>query len=133
MTLIEHCLDQVAAVRESASDPKAAYVIRSRLERLLLTCTRVTAERLGQTRPDLPGPIDASDAPADVQRFAAACDILYDLSSSLCRPSESFDTRWDEAWLRISPALDELEALLESQRARRAAHPAPGGGTSESA
>ncbi len=115
MTSIEHCLDQVAAVRESASDPKAAYVIRSRLERLLLTCARLTAERSGLTKPDVPGPI-APRAPADVQGVAAACDTLYDLSSSICRPSESFDTRWDEGWARISPALNELERLLESQR-----------------
>jgi len=115
MTSIEHCLEQVAAVRESASDPKAAYVIRSRLERLLLTCARVTAERSGLTKPDVPGPVATSNTPADVQRLAAACDTLYDLSSSICRPSESFDTRWDEGWSRISAALDKLERLLESQ------------------
>ena len=125
MTSIMHCLDQVAAVRESATDPKAAYVIRSRLERLLLSCARVTAECSGLTKPDVPGPIATSAASADVRRLAAACDTLYDLSSSICRPSESFDARWDEGWSCISPALDELERLLESQRATRAAHPEP--------
>jgi hypothetical protein len=116
MSSIEHCLKQVAAVRQSASDPKAAYVIRSRLERLLLSCARVTADRSGLTKPDVPGPVDMSNGHADIQRLAAACDTLYRLSSSICRPSESFDTRWDEGWSRISPALDEVERLLESQR-----------------
>lgn len=67
--------------RSVVSHSRVPYVIRSRLERLLLTCARVTAERSGLTKPDVPGPVATSDAPADVQRLETACDALYDLSS----------------------------------------------------
>jgi hypothetical protein len=116
MTGIEQCLVQVAAVRQSASDPKAAYLIRSRLERLLLSCARVIAQRSDIVKPDLPGPVATADLTEDVQSLADACETLYRLSSSICRPSEALDARWDEGWSRISPALDELERLLVSQR-----------------
>lgn len=116
MSSIEQCLVQVAAVRESASDPKAAYLIRSRLERLLLSCARAIAERADLVTPDLPGPVATANLTADLQRLAEACDALYRLSSSICRPSEARDARWDEGWTRISPALDEVERLLASQR-----------------
>jgi hypothetical protein len=115
MSSIEQCIEQLDAVRESASEPQAAYVIRSRLERLLLSCARVTAERVGSAGPELPrrvGQLPA--ASAEVRRLASACDALHDLTGSICRPSESLDTRWAEGWSRISPALDELESTLRS-------------------
>jgi hypothetical protein len=93
MPSIEQCLEQVTAVREAAVDPKAAYVIRSRLERLLLSCAGVS-----QT--------------SGIEGISTACDKLHELSASVCRPSESLDVRWDEGWSQMRPALDELEALL---------------------
>ena len=116
MTLIEQCLQQVAAVRDSASDPRAAYVIRSRLERLMLTCARAASEASGLPKPELPQPTPAvRQAPSGARSLVAASSKLYDLSSSICRPSESFDARWDEGWPPISRALDELEAVLRTQ------------------
>ena len=116
MTLIEQCLEQVAAVRDSASDPRAAYVIRSRLERLMLTCARAAAEASGLPKPELPQltPV-VPQVPPGARSLVAASSKLYDLSSSICRPSESFDARWDEGWPPISRALDELEGVLRTQ------------------
>jgi hypothetical protein len=115
MSSIEQCIEQLDAVRESALDPRAAYVIRSRLERLLLSCARVTAERVGSTEPEMPGRVgQLLSAPSEVRRLAGACDTLHDLAGSVCRPSESLDARWEDGWSRISPALDELEAILRS-------------------
>jgi hypothetical protein len=116
MTLIEQCLDQVGAVRQAAADPKAAYVIRSRLERLMLSCARLTSSSRVAS-PDIPG-ITKAQASSDVEDIAAACDKLFELSASICRPSESLDVRWDEGWSRISPALAELERLLIDERGK---------------
>src|SRR5438093_12863990 len=84
MTLIEQCREQVRAVREAAQDPKAAYVIRSRLERLLLSCAAVIAAGSGQAEPDQPRAFGKiPEAPADIRELASACDALYGLSSSI--------------------------------------------------
>ena len=117
MSSIEHCLDQLEAVRDSSTDPRAAYVIRSRLERLLLSCARLAAAMNALPEPDMPrlvGQVPGSSE--DARNLARACDALHDLSGSICRPSESLDVRWDEGWSRISSALDQLEVVLRSQR-----------------
>jgi hypothetical protein len=87
MSSIEQCIEQLEAVRDSASDPRAAYVIRSRLERLLVSCARVIAKRVGSREPEMPhrvGQLPA--APAEVRQLAVACDCFarskrLDLSS----------------------------------------------------
>lgn len=116
MSLIEQCTEQLDAVRDSAADPSAAYVIRSRLERLLLSCARLAAAMNGSQAPDMPHPIGNVPVGAeDARKLARACDTLHDLTGSICRPSEALDMRWDEGWARISAALDQLEAVLRSQ------------------
>jgi hypothetical protein len=116
MSSIEQCIRQLDAVREAAVDPRAAYVIRSRLERLLLSCARLTSDLRGSAKPDMPRHIGVSAADSsDVRKIAAVCNALHDLTGSICRPSESLDVRWDEGWARISAALDELESVLHSQ------------------
>jgi hypothetical protein len=117
MSSIEQCLAQVDSVRDAAADPRAAYVIRSRLERLLLSCARLAAAMNAALEPDMPRPIGELPAsPEDGRRLARACDTLHDLTGSICRPSESLDVRWDDGWSRVSSALDQLEAVLRSQR-----------------
>jgi hypothetical protein len=101
MTSIKQCIEEVEAVREAASDPKAAYVIRSRLERLLLSCRRVVAEQ--------------GDGGSHAKELIDATDALFEVSSMICRPSESLDSRWEEGWARIEPRLHELEATLRAQ------------------
>jgi hypothetical protein len=117
MSSTEHCIEQLDAVRDAAADPRAAYVIRSRLERLLLSCARLIAEENAPSAPpDMPRalcllPNDANH----VRALAAACNELHDLTGVICRPSESLDARWESGWLRIEAALDRLEAVLRSQ------------------
>jgi len=111
MPSIERCLEQLDAVRDAATDPRAAYVIRSRLERLLLSCGRLAAGTNGTGTPDMPRHIEGVRVAA-ARDLASACNVLHDLTGSICRPSESLDVRWDEGWLRISAALDRLEAAL---------------------
>ena len=114
MSSIELCINQLEAVRDAAADPRAAYVIRSRLERLLLSCARLVAELNTTAMPDMPQRIvDTSSGPR-THELAEACNALHDLARSICRPSESLDVRWDEGWRRISAALDRLETLLRA-------------------
>jgi hypothetical protein len=114
MPSIESCIQQLEAVRDAAADPGAAYVIRSRLERLLLSCARVVAESNHNALPDMPRSIEGVGGVA-ARELAEACNVLHDLSGSICRPSESLDARWEEGWRQISAALDRLEAVLRSQ------------------
>jgi hypothetical protein len=116
MSSIEQCIDEIAAVRQAAVDPKAAYVIRSRIERLLLSCARLIAERSHQLGPEQPSRVGDTSAPRNSREIAKASDALSDVSSLICRPSESLDSRWDEGWSRIEPKLDQLEKALASQR-----------------
>jgi hypothetical protein len=119
MSSIEQCIRQLDAVREAAVDPRAAYVIRSRLERLLLSCARLTSDLSGLAEPDIPRRLGViATASGDVRKIAAACNALHDLTGTICRPSESLDVRWDEGWGRISVALDELESVLHSHSRR---------------
>ncbi|HEY8644448.1 MAG TPA: hypothetical protein VIL77_01055 [Gaiellaceae bacterium] len=116
MSSIEQCIEQLEAVRKSAVDPRAAYVIRSRLERLLLSCARLTAEMNASPEPDMPHRlVELAAQPESARKLAAACDAVHELTGSICRPSESLDVRWDEGWSRISSALDELDSVLQSQ------------------
>jgi hypothetical protein len=117
MSSIEQCLAQLDSVRDSAADPRAAYVIRSRLERLLLSCARLAAAMNAAPEPDMPCPIgELPVSPENARSLARACGTLHELTGSICRPSESLDVRWDEGWSRVSSALDQLEAVLRSHR-----------------
>jgi hypothetical protein len=128
MSSIEHCIEQLDAVREAAADPGAAYVIRSRLERLLLSCARVVAQMSACAEPELPQRVlDYPYSTGQAHALAEACNTLHDLAGSICRPSESLDVRWEEGWRRISAALAHLEGVLAaSNNAPEAALPLPG-------
>jgi hypothetical protein len=104
MTSIEQCIDELLAVRSAAADPKAAYVIRSRLERLGLSCHRAAAEQ-------------SADCP-DPRTLVHVTDALLDVSAAICRPSESLDARWEAGWAQIAPKLDELETILSQGAAQ---------------
>jgi hypothetical protein len=112
MSTIERCIEQLEAVRDAAADPGAAYVIRSRLERALLSCGRLVAEMSDNSAPVMPGLIATTTARDAAKRLANACNTVHDLTASICRPSESLDARWEDGWCRIASALDQLEAEL---------------------
>lgn len=110
-------LRQIRDVRESADDPRAAYLIRSRLRRALLSCARQTAKAQGVSAPQYPGPWTVvEDAPADIREIVASCSRIYERSQRLCQPSESFDVRWKEGWALLGRDLDRLEELLRSRQ-----------------
>jgi hypothetical protein len=114
MASIDECLTRIDDVVSAAADPRAAYLIRSRLRRAILSCARLVAETHGTPKPDIPGVFatppesDASDA-----RVIALCNSIFFSAQELCQPSESFDVRWEAGWALLGAVLDDLrEALI---------------------
>jgi len=114
MTTLLEAADRLSAVREAAGDPRAAYLIRSRLCRALLTCARGVAERQGLEKPVLPGQwVLNRDAPQELQDVVRLCRSIYQNAEHLCQPSESFDVRWEDGWSELQRDLAQLEDALQ--------------------
>ena len=100
-----HSDDVVAA----AADPQAAYLIRSRLRRAILSCARLVADTHGAPKPDVPGLFAAPpDAGASDDRVIALCNRIFFSAQELCQPSESFDVRWEHGWALLRKELGDL-------------------------
>lgn len=114
MIITEHCLREIAKIRDVAQGVDAAYVARSRIGRLTLALTRIVAKKAGMSIPDRPGPIVVpNEAPHTVRELANICNALLETSRVLCQPSEPLENRWREGW---SSLLDQLNALEISLR-----------------
>lgn len=106
---------QLDAVRSAARDPGAAYLIRSRLRRVLLACARQVAEAQELEKPVFPGQWALSEsANAELVEIVDACRRVHQRSQQLCAPSESFDVRWEEGWRLLGADLDFLQDRLEA-------------------
>jgi hypothetical protein len=113
MIIIEHCLREIAKVRDVAQGIDAAYVARSRIGRLTLALTRIVAKQAGMSIPDRPGPIVVPDhALHTALELANICNNLLETSRLLCQPSEPLDNRWREGWSTLLEQLDVLEIKL---------------------
>jgi hypothetical protein len=109
----DRCRRQLAQVRESASSSDAAYVARTRLKRLVLTCTRMIARDCGLQEPVLPVCIDVQPTFDDRSReISASCTRLLESAEILCQPSEPLDARWKSGWASVNSELDHLDQLL---------------------
>jgi hypothetical protein len=115
MVSSDTCVKRIDNVVASAADPRAAYLIRSRLRRAILSCARLVAESHGSQKPELPGVFAAPPgAPPLDRRIIALCNRILLGARELCQPSESFDVRWEEGWALLSVEFDDLrEALIE--------------------
>lgn len=117
MTASSTVIDQVDSVCEAAADPQGAYLIRSRLRRMLLNCARQVAELQGVQKPVYPGQwVVVPGAPDEIQKVMAVCRRVYQRSEHLCQPSESFDVRWEDGWRELSADLENLQNLLSRLR-----------------
>jgi hypothetical protein len=114
MSTLSESIEHLAAVRDAATDPRAAYLIRSRLRRALLSCARGIAERQRLEKPVLPGQWSVTaDAPPEICEVVALCRRIYRESEHLCQPSESFDVRWQDGWRTLQRDLAQLNVALE--------------------
>jgi hypothetical protein len=109
------------AVHTAAADPDGAYVLRSRVRRLVLACTRGVAEQEGLERPMAPGPFVSRVRDPSSARICRACNLLYSRTESLCQPSEPLDDRWRRGWDDAEAALSELAHAIRSRREEAAA------------
>lgn len=115
MATSEQCLEQLDDVYEAARDPSAAYLIRSRLRRALLSCSRLIAESTGVAKPDVPGMFSgAPGTSADEGEILRLCERIHAIAKELCQPSESFDTRWEHGWVGLCEELGRLRDLLRA-------------------
>jgi hypothetical protein len=116
MTEAEHCLSQIAAVFEASEDPTAAYLIRSRLRRAILSCARLVAQTAGAAKPEVPGvftpPPGCSQLDAQI---IALCNRIGAAARELCQPSESFDVRWERGWTTLKLELDQLKQVVAAR------------------
>jgi hypothetical protein len=115
MTTSDQCLAQIDKIYEAAEDPAAAYLIRSRLRRAILSCARLVAEAAGTEKPQVPGVFLAPHGVSEMHnKVIQLCNRIYGIAAELCQPSESFDTRWAGGWKLLTVELDRLRAELRS-------------------
>jgi len=121
---ISHCLRQLGDVRSAAEDPASAYLIRSRLRRVILSCARSVAQSAGAPKPDIPGVFVAPQGCSEREaRILTLCNRIHSIARELCQPSESFDVRWERGWQLLRAELDELEQVLRTTANDRSAVP----------
>jgi hypothetical protein len=119
MTAEARCLQLIEKVRDAADDPAAAYLIRSRLRRAILSCARMVADKHGAPKPEVPGVFAAPASATEVDhQVVTICNRIYGIAHELCQPSESFDLRWQEGWAALQLELNRLEVMLLLSRNR---------------
>ena len=117
MSAIDRCIAQIHSVRSVAVGVEPAYVARSRLGRLTVTCASIVARLIGTPAPSLPGPIRVQGNVSPVARqLSDSCNQIYILSRHLSQPSEPLDERWIRGWRGLINELDKLEACVEKCR-----------------
>jgi hypothetical protein len=113
------CLKQLEAVRQAADDTDAAYLMRTRLRRALLTTARHVAEVDGAYAPEMPGIYEVRPDMSTLSiELVETCNRIYADSEALCQPSEALDMRWKNGWRAIQSDLAKLEALLRLEDAQ---------------
>ena len=109
----KECLELIKSVRDIASDPDSAYLLRTRMKRALLSIGRLAAYHAGTETPRLPGTMSLPDqAPLRSRNLIASCNCLLSSTRKLCQPSEALDTRWNEGWATVIAELAHIEKQL---------------------
>lgn len=109
----KECLQLIKAVRDIASDPDSAYLLRTRVKRALLSIGRLAAYHAGVETPRLPSTMSLPDqASLSSRNLIASCNGLLLSTRKLCQPSEALDTRWNEGWATVIAELAHIEKQL---------------------
>lgn len=110
---IHRCLDQLSLVEEAANSSESAYLFRTRLSRLALSCTRMVARHYGLEEPMLPGRFEpGSTVLRSHNRIAACASRLFAIGERLGQRSEPLDERWMGSREELLHCLSELRDLL---------------------
>jgi hypothetical protein len=70
-------------VRKAATNPRQAYLIRTRLRRSILACTRYVMHQEGRKLPSIPQEVDIAILSPRHQEIGEVCNRLLAASSSL--------------------------------------------------
>jgi hypothetical protein len=113
MQPVELCRSRIASVRAAAADPESAYLLRTRLKRVILSCQMLVAEEIGDAAPRRPAYVEIPAAASPAHRAVAeATNRLFDAAVHLCQPSEALDLRWKTGWSRLQADLEHLDSCL---------------------
>jgi hypothetical protein len=113
---LDHCLNQISLIEDAMASPDSAYLFRTRLNRLTLSCARMVARDHGLEEPVLPGRFEAAPSmPPNHRRIADCITKLFTLGELLGQPSEPFGNRWVGHRDDLAVCLLELRRLLLSE------------------
>jgi hypothetical protein len=109
----EICITQIERVKEALHDADTAYLARTRLRRLILSCGRLLARTYNLQEPKLPQPIRVlSKASSIAIEMSECCNRLLEAANLLSQPSEPLDDRWRSEWRSVIRNLDTIEQLV---------------------
>lgn len=112
MSRVEVCLGRVRQVRGCASDPQSAYLLRTRINRLLLSVQKLLPSVVSDVG-DRPEVLAVKvECPADAAVVIALCNEIVNQTRHLSQRSESLDARWEGEWEVLDSRLDRLEQAL---------------------
>lgn len=113
MLQTEQALRRIAQVREAAEDVGSAYLLRTRLHRMLLSIQRGVAADLGLSI-KAPCLLEVMPTTSEAsRRVIALCNSIMLESKHLSQRSESLDLRWQKDWLILQAKLSSLQVELE--------------------
>ena len=114
------CMDRINEVRAAASDYRSAYLLRMRLQRMVIAIHSLVG-RSGcfVARDEQTGLLvarDGLDAP-HLTELVSICNRLLLESRELSKRSAALDERWEEGWGALRGELNRLEELLTQPEA----------------
>lgn len=112
MHRLQICLDRVADVRVAARDLHCAYLLRTRIHRLLLSVQRMLAEEYGE-HVIAPRRVDPGrNGDPAMRRLAELTNELLASTRHLSQRSVAFDSRWEREWEEVEDLLGRMEIAL---------------------
>ncbi len=119
MNSAQECLKLIQQVRAASLDPPSAYLVRSRLKRSLLACSKLAAAHAGLPERSMPGLIPKpSGCSPEVGHVIELCNLINGSAEHLCQPSEALDQRWARGWDRLLDDLSQLSEAVKELEAR---------------
>jgi hypothetical protein len=107
-------LRRIADVRLAADEEQSAYLLRTRLNRMLLSLQRLIASEYDLTvlKPTVLDP--SRSRSENYRQLASICNAIVLDGRSLSQRSAALDDRWQRNWRSLNANLMRLEAIVDS-------------------
>lgn len=115
MPTAEACINRIHDVRAAASDYQSAYLLRTRLYRMVLSVRTLVASEIGidvRKNELLPS---AMETDSERSELTLLCNSLLLESKALAERSAALDGKWQQGWNSLQSQLDLLESLLRAR------------------